>query len=63
MSQAAYIVLLLSAVHAVDHLFQAQAKEICESVGGSVRAPPPKGFMRRGSGVSGLDVVLLSKRA
>ena len=45
-SQAAYIVLLLSAVHAVDHLFQAQAKEICESVGGSVRAPPPKGFMR-----------------
>mmetsp|Transcript_4866 Transcript_4866/g.11388 ORF Transcript_4866/g.11388 Transcript_4866/m.11388 type:complete len:600 (+) Transcript_4866:19-1818(+) len=44
--QAAYIVLLLTAVHAVDHLFQAKAKEICESVGGSVRAPPPKGFMR-----------------
>ena len=48
MEQATYIVLLLSAVHAVDHLFQARAKEICESVGGSVRAPPPKGFMRRG---------------
>ncbi|CAE7941742.1 unnamed protein product, partial [Symbiodinium necroappetens] len=46
MSEAAYIVLLLSAVHAVDHLFQDKAKEICESVGGSVRAPPPKGFMR-----------------
>ena len=46
MSEAAYIVLLLSAVHAVDHLFQDRAKEICESVGGSVRAPPPKGFMR-----------------
>ncbi|CAJ1432485.1 unnamed protein product [Effrenium voratum] len=44
--QTSFIVLLLTAVHAVDHLFQDTAREICESVGGTARAPPPKGFMR-----------------
>ena len=44
--QSSFIVFLLTAVHGVDEIFQQTAKEICESVGGTSRAPPPKGFMR-----------------
>lgn len=44
--QSSFIIFLLTAVHGVDHIFQDAAKEICESVGGTSRAPPPKGFMR-----------------
>ena len=44
--QSSFIIFLLTAVHGVDHIFQEVAKEICESVAGTSRAPPPKGFMR-----------------
>eukprot|EP00913_Durusdinium_trenchii_P024365 g22874.t1 len=44
--QSSFIIFLLTAVHGLDHIFQSSAKEICESVGGTSRAPPPKGFMR-----------------
>jgi len=41
-----YIALLLTAVHAVDPLFQEEASRICESAGGECKGPAPKGFMR-----------------
>jgi len=44
--ETTYISLLLTAVHAVDGLFQTAAKCICEAAGGESRSPPPKGFMR-----------------
>jgi len=41
-----YMALLLTAVHAVDPLFQADAKKVCEAAGGDWKGPAPKGFMR-----------------
>jgi len=43
---AFYILLLLTAVHAVDPHFQEKATQICEAAGGECKGPAPKGFMR-----------------
>eukprot|EP00929_Paragymnodinium_shiwhaense_P114258 TRINITY_DN825_c0_g2_i1.p1 TRINITY_DN825_c0_g2~~TRINITY_DN825_c0_g2_i1.p1 ORF type:complete len:750 (-),score=267.75 TRINITY_DN825_c0_g2_i1:151-2400(-) len=42
----AYAAFLLTAVHAIDPLYQATARKICEGVGGKCTSPAPKGFMR-----------------
>jgi len=41
-----YIALLLTAVHAIDPLFQEEAAQICKEARGECKGPAPKGFMR-----------------
>lgn len=41
-----YMAFLLTAVHALDPLYQEETRKICEAAGGDYKAPAPKGFMR-----------------